>query len=176
MHIKIKPHDVPLSEDDIAHFETEFGLALPRDYRDFLLRYNGGDIDRGEGLLPGFYAKPDPPLDEEDSWIAPDDFWDIALFHGLNFSNSAYGDLRDLSSVMRDWGHSAELLPIASSYSNSKYFLCCNGPHRDQVLLAGATWGINRSHGKPVTLRDYHVLCRSFDEMCDGLRLIPTPR
>jgi cell wall assembly regulator SMI1 len=37
----------PLRENDIAEFETEFDLKLPTQYRNFLLKYNGGRVNPG---------------------------------------------------------------------------------------------------------------------------------
>ena len=175
MAIEINPHNIALSRADIDLFEAELGFTLPDDYKAFLLRYNAGGIEERQWQSPGFYAKPVPPLAEDERWIAPDDFWDIALFHGLNLPETEYGDLRDIGPVMVGWGHAAELLPIASRYDGAKYVLDCGASRRGAVLLAGADRGSERSNEEPVAMGDYHMLCRSFTELLEGLRYVPTP-
>jgi cell wall assembly regulator SMI1 len=42
------PHP-PTNEEAIADFEKELGFRLPEDYRQFLLKYNGGDFPSRRG-------------------------------------------------------------------------------------------------------------------------------
>jgi len=47
MKADIKKHFVPtVDEATIVTFEASLGYALPRDYREFLLGFNGGEPDR----------------------------------------------------------------------------------------------------------------------------------
>lgn len=43
MNIDITTSFPPISEQALEEFEAEIGTLLPDDYRDFLLRYNGGE-------------------------------------------------------------------------------------------------------------------------------------
>jgi hypothetical protein len=44
----------PVDENDIKAFELEFNVHFPDDYRDFLLKQNGGRPDRKDFDVPGF--------------------------------------------------------------------------------------------------------------------------
>jgi hypothetical protein len=170
MSIILEPHPIALTEDDVAQFESEFGFALPCDYRAFLLQYNGGVIRAPtEELTLGFLAEEHLPLSPADRQIAPKGFWNVALFHGLKRRPHDYGDVREIVAVMRDWDHPVELLPIASSLGNFKYFLCVDGPRRDQILVAGETWQGKWADDMTVTQDDYFCLCMSFAAMIDTL-------
>lgn len=42
MSLEFRESGRPLAEKDIERVERRFGFALPRPYREFLLRHNGG--------------------------------------------------------------------------------------------------------------------------------------
>ncbi len=43
MKIKVSSSGPKLTPRDLDEFEREIGFALPRDYRDFLVKSNGGE-------------------------------------------------------------------------------------------------------------------------------------
>src|SRR5262249_61445550 len=75
-------HVGPLTEERLAKLEAKLDARLPRDYRAFLLEYNGGRPDRQrflftgenyngeeqESILEWFFAVHDQPYDEEGEW------------------------------------------------------------------------------------------------------------
>jgi hypothetical protein len=74
MKVRIGEKDTPVvlesrgpeaSESDIAGLETRLGFKLPLDYREFLLRYNGGDPVVGD--VSGRDDDPDVPYQSGDA-------------------------------------------------------------------------------------------------------------
>jgi hypothetical protein len=74
VRVRIDEKDTPVvlesrgpeaSESDIARFESQLGYKLPLDYREFLLRYNGGDPV--VGVVNGRDDDPDVPYQSGDA-------------------------------------------------------------------------------------------------------------
>jgi hypothetical protein len=166
----LAPHPIKVSEAAVSAFDSECGLTLPQTYRDFLRRNNGGVVRYPSNEMTlCFRADPQLPPESADRDLAPDGFWSIALFHGLHRPEGDYGDLREIYDAMRGWNHPPELLPIASSIENFKYFLCTEGRRRDQILLAGEVWQEKRAEDISVTQEDFACLCMHFSAMIDTL-------
>jgi len=174
MTFPLLPRPVLPSRDEVRAFEVELGFDLPDDYRAFLLGCDGGVLQDpgaagGEEAYVAFRAEAVPPLPEEDGWIAPDGFWDIAVFYGLLRPPGEYGSLREVRQAMRDWDHPDELLPIASQLGGATYFLCLAGARRGQVLFPGAAFLEARAEGQPIIPANYHRLTESFRDLLSGL-------
>lgn len=69
----------PLTEERLARLETRLKARLPDDYRQFLLRHNGGrptrsrftfivDEEEQESILEWFFAVHDQPYEEDEEW------------------------------------------------------------------------------------------------------------
>jgi len=53
MSIKLKRHGKHIIKKEISKFEEYLGHSLPKDYRKFLFRYNGGVPESNEFYVPG---------------------------------------------------------------------------------------------------------------------------
>ncbi len=56
-HIRITRPGIQLCESEIVQFESEIGASLPKDYRRFLLTYNGGKCSPKAFDVPGWRGK-----------------------------------------------------------------------------------------------------------------------
>lgn len=174
MAVEIIPDQVLLSEREVVEFEEAIGFGLPASYRSFLMEFNGGEFPKPSLVQDkywdlGFYAHPAPPLEEMEAFISPDNFWDLAIMHGLKRGPERYGDLLDIYNTMRNWNHPAELLPIASQLGNAKYFLCLSGPKVGTILLAGRQYVEKYNDDETITPHDYHLLLPSFESLLERL-------
>src|SRR5205809_3847462 len=97
----------------IAQFERHLGYSLPPDYREFLLKYNGGDPAVGE--VRGRDDRPDVPYQHGDS---------IRTFLKLSCREgdvSQYEELR--APVEIPWSLPKNLLPIAEDAGGNCFIL-----------------------------------------------------
>ena len=53
MAVNLTESGQPLSESDLDEVEARYGIGLPRDYKTFLLRFNGGSPDKPLFRLKG---------------------------------------------------------------------------------------------------------------------------
>ena len=63
--VLLKRRGPPVTEENIVAFEKRFGYPLPKDYREFLLTYNGGRPVEGEVM--GRDDQPDVPYEHGDA-------------------------------------------------------------------------------------------------------------
>lgn len=63
--VLLKQRGPPVAEETIVAFEKRFGYPLPKDYREFLLTYNGGRPVEGEVM--GRDDQPDVPYEHGDA-------------------------------------------------------------------------------------------------------------
>jgi hypothetical protein len=116
----------PLSETRLAAFEAELGIALPEEYRAFLLQHNGGvpsrvtfDVpgeDGGERPFHCFFAVHDGPWDDS----TPEGSQGFPL-------QAALADFRDETG--RD-----DVLPVGKDWSGSYVCIGLAGDDRGRVL------------------------------------------
>lgn len=103
----------PLREDDIAKFEERLGYKLPQDYREFLLKYNGGSPVVGD--VVGWDDNPDIPYEHGD---AINNFLKLP---GADSSVEDYDALR--TPVELGWDVPGYILPIACDAGGNCFVL-----------------------------------------------------
>ncbi len=165
MIVDIRPHKIAIMEQDVAAFEQEIGLAIPKVYRDFLMQNNGATFSIPNGgsrseWLVGFEAEPAMPT--QDRAVGEPFFWSLALMHGLLREPDDYGDLRAIYRSTLDWRHLPELLPIASEMDNSKLFLCLEAPYA--IMVPGQNYAEKYNDEVDIIFEDYVKVVNSFDE------------
>lgn len=128
----------PISEDDVQGLERRVGISLPREYRDFLSKNNGGCP------LPAVYHirwKTNPE-------------GDVERFYGIATDESD----DDLEKMIKEWadvmpkGH----IPIGRACTGDQIVLCVKGLHRDSIYY----WDLYDVDSKPE--RRVHLIARSF--------------
>lgn len=116
----------PLNEERLVRFERDLGMALPEEYRTFLLRYNGGIPDREEFDVPGedggerpfhcFFALHDGP-------------WDDSTSEG-----SVGFPLQAALADFRSEGGQKDVLPVGKDWSGSYVCIGLAGYERGRIL------------------------------------------
>ncbi len=78
-----------LTLEQIREAEKKIGHKFPEDYKEFLLKTNGGRIDLDDDVEHGFHVE---PIDEEDIWI--DFLYGIGedAYDNLIYYNKEYGE------------------------------------------------------------------------------------
>jgi hypothetical protein len=112
----IKNHGPKLSESDISNFEMRIGMALPGQYRRFLMDFNGGT----------------PTPNTVDIEGLPGASTDVQVFFGID---------RSVQSSCLEWNLATlferleeGLLPIACDSGGSVFCLSLRGCDRGEVL------------------------------------------
>jgi hypothetical protein len=82
----LKRRGPPVTEEDILGFEKRFGYPLPKDYREFLLTYNGGRPVEGEVL--GRDDQPEIPYEHGDGIEC---FFQLPTIQGARMVKSSCG-------------------------------------------------------------------------------------
>ena len=138
-----------LTELQVDRLERQSGIALPKSYRSFLLRYNGGRPE------PAFF-----PIRDFDR----NPFGAIHFFFGLS---------RTVRSNNLDWNISMyrgrmprELLPIAGDELGNKICLAVSGTNAGCVYF----WDHDHEH-LPPTYANLYLIASSFEEFLDGIYL-----
>ncbi len=145
--VKMTDSQEPISEREIVDLESKCRIKLPVDYRDFLLKYNGG--------------RPEPNCFD---FKNTDDGSDVKLFYGFR-KNYEYNlgkqiELRqnrlpiDLFPIAEDSGGNVICIGIRGEYSGKIYFW-------DHELEADA--------GEVPDFSNITLIADSFQEFLDGL-------
>jgi cell wall assembly regulator SMI1 len=145
-----------VTEDDVRHFEREFGYELPADYRAFLLEVNGG-------YAPSSHCVFRLRRDE-------------TILNSL-FSLNAADDSNDLATAQKRYSPDAKLpdgvLEIGYDDGGGRIVLPLSGPH------CGEVWYVDIGNPRPTgsnprvewfDRRDVKLIARSFREFVDNLR------
>jgi SMI1 / KNR4 family (SUKH-1) len=137
----------PISEIDLRRFERDANLALPPDYRTFLLKHNGGRPVPADFMLT---------LEDEP------EHWRVHFFFGLN-------DPEESCCLRWNWEitkatRPAGTIPIASDEGGNMFYLRWDGPDEGSVHF-----GATPSDGRRVRL--VHI-CASFSEFLAQLHEI----
>jgi cell wall assembly regulator SMI1 len=149
IEIQMKESCPPLHESDIAKAEHRMGVTLPDDYRQFLLRHNGGRPDRN--VFP----------------VVGDPLNDTGIINWLYSIED--GDVYDLvgNAEIYKGRMPAELLPIGLDPFGNQICLALAGPNKGRVYF----WDHEEEVGedeKP-TYENVYFIANSFTEMMDGL-------
>ena len=106
----------PLSEKNLADFESQLNTSLPRDYKDFLLQYNGGHPD------PSFF------------WIEPGkDGSEVLQFYGLH-DGPAHLSIQTYAGVER-YGIPTTMLPIGDDGVGNSICLDLSAAHFGEIYF-----------------------------------------
>jgi cell wall assembly regulator SMI1 len=143
-----------ITEKDIVELEQRLEMSLPSDYRQFLLRVNGGQPE------PNAFPIRDSPRDTHgllDRLFSVDD------------KDTDY-DILDNAEVFRDRVPS-DLLPIAFDPGGNLICLAVRGENRGKIYF----WDHN-NESLPRKTSDYHnvyFVANDFTELIDNLSELP---
>jgi len=142
----------PVNEQEVMTFARRHSLNLPKEYREFLVRYNGGEPIPPTFPIQGFPNNP---------------FGDVQVFFGLN----AVDETGDLNAIMADLKGliPAGILPIACTGSDD--FVCLDlrgGKERIVFWDRVPFWGANIWNED-----DLYFIASNFDAFLRGLRAEP---
>jgi len=114
--MQMTEHNNPTSEQEIQKFGELIHATLPYDYRNFLLKYNGGK--------PEYYIFPEN-----------DNTYQLALdlLHGLNTNNN-YSDLKWNYNTYTDRIMDS-FIPIADEIGGDQFVLGVKGDFKGKVYL-----------------------------------------
>lgn len=140
-----------LTEHDLDQLEIRIGVRLPHDYREFLLKYNGGRPIPSGFLIQGFPNNP---------------YGMIHYFFGID-------DQLESNNLMWHWevmnGRLPDgLLPIAGDHSGDLLCLTLYGDKHGSVVF----WDFYDEHYPPTYKNIYHV-ANSFSDFIDSLFKAP---
>ena len=152
-----------LTEERLTRLEKRLKGRLPEDYRQFLLKHNGGrptlsrftftsDDEEQKSILEWFFAVHDEPYEEDEDW-------DPECSEGLppHFAQPLEDAWRELKSELPRSG----TLPIGRDPSANLVCLGYSGKRAGQVFL------FDHDMGELVPLAD------SFTAFLDGLTKLP---
>ena len=142
----------PVNKQDVVGFARRHSLDLPKEYREFLARYNGGQPIPPTFPIEGFLNNP---------------LGDVQVFFGLN----AVRETEDLDAVMADHEDliPAGILPIACT--DGYDFVCLDlrgGKERVVYWDRVPFWGANVWNEE-----DLYFIASNFDDFLRGLREEP---
>ena len=106
----------PTSEEAVCRLEQRLGFGLPTDYRDFLLRYNGGGPDEKNYCFQSSTEREEPYL--------------ITLFFPVEGRIDIFSQWRAFQGRV-PWN----LLPIGSDDSGNLFCLGAAGPKRGFIFF-----------------------------------------
>lgn len=140
------------SEAAIACFESNVGFQLPQDYREFLLRSNGGE-----------------PVNPVFRFLASDGpYTDSAVRYFFSISDKLTFSLAHKYGIYSGAGRIAkEMLPIAADSGGNLVLLALAGPDAGKVFF----WDheIEALVDNPASVEHLTLIAKSFREFCDEL-------
>ncbi|MGR8930379.1 MAG: SMI1/KNR4 family protein [Gammaproteobacteria bacterium] len=129
MNFKLEKSGRLINESDLQAFETQIGKTLPEDYRDFLLKYNGGYPVPNYWCFKAIW---------QDIFAHFNEQLEVISFYSLDQEHDDYIRNRMEGIVDRI---PENALPIGDS-SSPVFLLMLDGPKRGQVLVwLPDTWG-----------------------------------
>lgn len=144
---EMKEPKKPTSDARISEIEKELGISLPLQYRNFLLRYNGG-----HPIPDGFVFKEAP---YGDSCVA----WFLAIDSELSNFVETFECMRDRMP--------RELIPIADDPGGNQICIAVAGPNTGAVYFWDHEHEVDE--GDVPTYQNISLIANSFDEFIDSL-------
>ena len=144
MNISVKSKNNSLKLSDIKQFETKLGIVLPSEYRDFLLKFNGGSPSPRNFDLPNEKANP------------------LHLFYGIGTSVKS-DDLTEAIKIFKGRIKNS-LIPIASDPFGNQICLGVKGRQKGKVYF----WD-HESEGLLFKIRSLTLIADSFEKFIDGI-------
>ncbi len=135
----------------IAEFEKQIGDALPQDYRDFLLEFNGGRPDKS-----GFdYDLPDGRT------------WNSMVREFIGFDRSQYSDFDYFDTMYFD-RIPPGMFPIADDPGGNLVLMSLRPESRENIFF----WDHNEEaeEEEPATLENLYFIAGNFSEFFAGLK------
>lgn len=125
------------SEQDINEFEQLIGVRLPSDYREFLLKYGGGELDE-----PYYSFKMTRPGDLEGELTEWEGLGGLSSFNpeGINDLPTNY---KYMSSEEREFPYIPSDMIVIGGSGGSCLLLGIKGKHRGKVFF----WHADLFHG-----------------------------
>jgi hypothetical protein len=152
--LKITNSYEPIAEADILKLESDFGISLPADYRNFLLKYNGGSVEP-------YYVFPLHNNPRDNKAI-------LTRFYGMAASSAvAYQDLRG-QLIEAGEQYPAEILPIAYDPGGNQLGMVVKGTEIGKIYF----WDLDEESidGELPTYENLYFVANSFTELIENLR------
>lgn len=142
----IAPLFRPLAPSDISSFESQFGVTLPVQYREFLQRTNGGQPTPSTFEIPNC-----------------DDSAKVDLFYGIG----SVGDPGDLGTEYEQVREElpAGFLPIARDPGGNYVLLCTTAEQSGEIYY----WDANHFFEQSDESADTYWVAKNFDDFLAGL-------
>jgi len=143
-----------ITDSDIEKYIKELNINLPEDYKQHLIKYNGGHpIKDGAPMIN--------PIDESETDIGID--WFLAIYEGesSNFLK-AYHTFKIWQKRMPD-----ELIPIANASCGDKICMSVKGDNYGKIYY----WEheIEASEGEEPDYSNVHLIANSFTDFINSL-------
>jgi len=139
-----------INMNDIENFEVGYSLSLPEDYKQFLLKYNGGE--------PNKYLFKDKKLGT----------LVLNVFYGINIEDS-YDELNNVIKTYKGRIHSS-FIPIGDDPGGNQFVLGIKGKFKDKVYFWDHNTELeNDEFSENVLPGNMYLLANSFDEFIGKL-------
>ena len=153
MKVRMFDSAAPLSPHCLSKLESRLNITLPDDYRNFLLKYNGGFPNPS---VFRFKGKSGPYTDSCVDWF-------LSVYKG-EYHNFETTFLRTKSERIR---LPADLVAIGHDPGGNWICIAVSGPHRGSVYF----WDHENEapNEEAPWYRNVHLIADSFDEFLDSL-------
>ena len=140
----------PLDENCLRALEQIWCFQLPKEYRSFLLKYNGG-----EPSLSFFKYK-----NKKDDGSVVDTFFGIYKDDNYNLLNKVI-EIGDR--------HTSDSFPIASDVFGNRICIIVKGPNRGKIYFWDHEMEADTDQGEIADYSNMTLISDSFNEFIDGL-------
>jgi len=144
MNISINSKNNSLKLSDLKQFETKQGIVLPNEYRDFMLKFNGGSPSPRNFDLPDQKANP------------------LHVFYGIGASLKS-DDLAEVIQIFKGRIRNS-LIPIAADSFGNQICLGLHGSRKGKVYF----WD-HESERLLFKFRSLTLVANSFKGFIDGI-------
>lgn len=150
-----------INEQDLANFETSIGYQLPKDYRDFLLRHNGGRP------MPNYWCAK-ARWQDAFGYLSAQYGQQIELITLYSLDDGPVNGIPTVLESMRG-DIPANAIPIGDS-SSPIFLLILNGQYAGSIFLWLTDTLPDQDQTKIACLG---LVAKSFSEFLDGLVHVP---